>query len=308
MSVMLDARRHKKQNQSARPNWIALAKDFYARFTEDDCPTRAAALAFTGVFSLIPLGLVALAILGFLIPDPDQAMRYVENFLSQLLPGKQGSEAIRDLIKQANLAEAARGLMNGSFFAAFSGVLIQLWAGTGLFVAASAPMNAAWDVTETRSFLKLRLTALGIFFGAAALFLLSLLPSAGPAFVQRLHIPWLGLPQHIPFWIEWLFWGAALAVNFAMFILIYKFLPNAKVSWRSAVFGGAVVGVLWELFKRGFALYLSKFGNFNKLYGAFGGVALLVTWIWYSCILLLGGAIICKMYEEYRQGRPRKPA
>ncbi|MBC7527204.1 MAG: YihY/virulence factor BrkB family protein [Chthonomonadaceae bacterium] len=304
MSIMLNARRKKREDApSKKTDWIALAKEFYARFTETDCPTRAAALAFTGIFSLIPLGLVTLAILGFLIPDPVEAMRYVAGFLNQLLPGKQGAQAVQDIMKEANIAEAAQGLMKGSIFAAISGILVQLWAGTGLFVAASTPMNAAWEVKETRSFIKLRLTALGVFFGAGVLFLLSLVPSVGPAFIQRLHIPWLGLPEHIPFWMEWIFWAIALLINFGMFAMIYKVLPNEKITWRSAIFGGAIVSILWELFKRGFALYLSKFGNFNKLYGAFGGAALLVTWIWYSCIVLLAGAILCKMYEEHKEGR-----
>lgn len=296
MSVLLAARRGQAKKQ---PDWRALAREFAERFQQDECPMRAAALAFTGVFSLIPLLLLGLAILGFLLPEPGQATEYLAKFLSQMMPGQSAQRALREILQQINLEEAVQGLLKGSVWALLFGLISQVWVGTSLFVTAATPMNAAWDVTETRSFLRLRLVGLSVFAGAAALFLLSLLPSAGPDFVRRLHIPWLGLPEHVPFWVEALFMLLALAIDVGMFVLIYRFLPNTKVPWRVALIGGAIAGLLWELFKKGFAVYLSHFGNFNKLYGAFGGIALLVTWIWYSCIVLLAGAILCKMFYEY---------
>jgi len=86
-----------------------------------------------------------------------------------------------------------------------------------------------------------------------------------------------------------------------MFVLIYRYLPNARVTWRAALFGGVITGLLWEIFKKGFAVYLAHFGNFNKAYGALGGVFLLITWISYSCLVLLAGAILCKMYHEHTE-------
>src|SRR5262249_17514206 len=137
-------------------------------------------------------------------------------------------------IQQMHLVEAAQGLMKGSVWAAVIGLLTQVWAGTSLFAAASEPMNAAWEVKETRSFLKLRAVCLGVFIGAGLLFLLSLLPSAGPNLVRQLHIPWLGLPAHVPFWVEGLFWLLAVAIDIGMFVPIYRFLPNATITWRVA--------------------------------------------------------------------------
>ena len=64
---------------------------------------------------------------------------------------------------------------------------------------------------------------------------------------------------------------------------------------------GAIIGSFfpWELFKKGFALYLSHSGGSNKAYGAMGGAFLLITWIYYSCTVLLIGPILCKMYHEH---------
>ena len=288
----------------------ALAKELYARFNEDECTTRAYALAFILVLSLVPLLLFALAITGFVIHSPQEAADYTRELLSGLLPGQQAGQAINDFITQAHITQSAQTLMNGKGWALAGGIISLLWAAIGLFVSASDPMNRAWDVKETRSFIKLRLVALGVFAAAALFFAASLFVTSGAhGALSRLGVP-DSLPMGGAFLLDLLFFALAALVNGGMFTLIYKFLPNTNVSWKSAAFGGLIVGVLLEIFKQGFALYLAHFANFNKLYGTFGGIFLLVTWISYSCILLLAGAILCKMYHEHKEtgGVQRKAA
>ncbi|MCW3096440.1 MAG: hypothetical protein JWL77_2058 [Chthonomonadaceae bacterium] len=281
---------------------MGLAKEFLARFNQDECAMRAQSIAFVGILSLIPVLLFALAAIGFFVP-PDQAARYVHELVAHILPGQEATRAADQVIQQTGLVKSAQEIMQARGWALAAGVLSLLWAGMGIVSNAIPSMNAAWEVKETRSFVQLKLISLGVFLGGGLLFLLSLLPSSGPDFIQSLHIPWLGLPKHPPFWLATLmqfgFELLAWAIDIALFVLIYRVLPNTKVTWRAALFGGVVIGFLWEIFKKGFAIYLAHFGNYNKLYGAFGGVVLLVTWILYSSMTLLGGAILCKMYEEH---------
>ena len=288
----------------------ALAKELYTRFNADECTTRAYALAFILVLSLVPLLLFALAVTGFVIHSPEEAAEYTRRLLSGLLPGQQAGQAVNDFIAQAHIAQSAQTLMNGKGWALAGGIISLLWAAIGLFVSASDPMNRAWDVTETRSFVKLRLVALGVFAAAALFFAASLFVTSGAhGALSRLGVP-DSLPMGGAFLLDLLFFALAALVNGGMFTLIYKFLPNTTVSWKAAAFGGLIVGVLLEIFKQGFALYLAHFANFNKLYGTFGGIFLLVTWISYSCILLLAGAILCKMFHEHKEsgGVQRKAA
>ncbi len=288
----------------------ALAKELYARFNAEECMTRAYALAFILVLSLVPLLLFALAITGFVIHSPDEAADMTRRLLSGLLPGQQAGQAVNDFIAQAHIAQSAQTLINGKGWALAGGVISLLWAAIGLFVSASDPMNKAWDVTETRSFVKLRLTALGVFAAAFGFFALSLFVTSGAhGALSRLGVP-DSLPMGGAFLLDLFFFALAALVNGGMFTLIYKFLPNASVSWRSAASGGLIVGALLEIFKQGFALYLTHFADFNKLYGTFGGIFLLVTWISYSCVLLLAGAIMCRMYHEHKEtgGVQRKTA
>lgn len=281
---------------------LALAKEFYKRFSEDEVMTRAAALAFVGVLSLVPILLFAIIALGFVFRDPVEANKHVQNFVTQMLPGESASKAANDVLAQTHLVETAQDMTRHVGVPLFIGIGSLLWAGISLFVTATTPMNAAWDVTETRNFLKLRLISLGVFLSAGLIFALSLVASALPGIVSSLNLPFLGSFGVVPLWADLLSHLVAIALDVAMFVLIYKLLPNANVSWKAALFSGVITGLLWEAFKIGFGLYLTHFGaNSNKMYGALGGVVLLITWIYYSCSVLLSGAEIGKMYHEHKE-------
>ncbi len=278
---------------------LPLAKELMARYSENECSIRAQSLSFVGIVSLIPLMLCGLAAVSFLIRDPVQAADYLRGVITHLLPGREAARAADDFIRQANVVESARTLMLGKWWAIILGVGSLVWASLSLVVSATTPMNAAWEVQETRGFIRLRLICLGVLLVTGILFTLSFLPTSGPNIVRNLHIPWLGLPQPSPYWADALFELVAWGIDISMFVLLYRILPSTSVSWRSALFGGAITGFLWELFKKGFAIYLSHSGSSNKIYGAMGGAFLLISWIYYSCSVLLIGPILCKMYNEH---------
>jgi membrane protein len=283
---------------------VGLGKEFLARFNDDECAMRAQSIAFVGILSLIPVLLFALAAMGFFVP-PEHATRLVHELVAHILPGAEATKAADQVIQQTGLVKSAQQIVQARGWALGLGILSLVWAGMGIVSNAIPSMNAAWEVKETRSFVPSKLISLGVFLGGGFLFLLSLLPSSGPDFIQNLHIPSLGLPKHPPFLVAALmqigFELLALGIDIALFVLIYRALPNIKVTWRAAMFGGVITGFVWEFLKKAFAIYLAHFASYNKLYGAFGGLVLLVTWILYSCMTLLAGAILCKMYQEHSE-------
>lgn len=298
------------QKTSSVTGLVGLGKEFYARFNADECAMRANALSFIAVLSIVPVLLFALAILGFVIPNPQEAAAYVQRFIEQLLPGQQATQAASDLIDKMHIVQSAQTLMRGKWYAVILGFGSLLWAALSLFASAITPMNAAWSAPETRSFLQQRVVCLKALVGAGVLFIVSIIVSTGTHGLLK----WLGVPQNIPFvfavLLNLLTFVIAVGLNTLMFATIYRLLPDTDVSLRAAAFGGLITGILWEVFKEAFSLYLVHFGNFNKLYGALGGIFLLVTWISYSCLILLAGAIIAAMYHEHKELAgilPRKP-
>jgi membrane protein len=286
--------------------WWAYARELFRRFNEDQVPVFAASLSFFGVLSLVPLLLVALAALGFLVKDPHQAVLQLQHLVENLLPGAKAKQAAAQLLQQAQIENQLDTLMRARGITGIIGIASLVWAALQIVLNAATSMNAAWGGEETRGWLKLRLIALGVLIGAGALFLLSLLPSSGPDFVRRLHIPWLGLPEHVPWYVDLAFTLVAVALNMTMFAVMYRFLPNAPVTWRQAFVGGAVAGALWEVAKQGFSLYLSRFANYDKMYGSLGGLVILIVWIYYSAIVLLLGAQVAMLYADVQEGRLRR--
>jgi len=297
-SKSVEAIQKATETRSPLLRWWLYLKELFARFNKDMCPVFAASLSFFGLISLVPILLMAIAALGYLIHNPDQARVQIIHAIQHLLPGETARKAAQQLMDQIGIENQIKVIMSKRGVAGVVGIVTLIWAAIQIFVSSVPAMNAAWEVTEKRNWLKLRLTALGLLVGAGALFLLSLLPSAGPDLVRRLHIPWLGLPEHVPWYVDLLFTLLALAINAAMFTLIYRYLPAAQVQWREAAVGGVAMGLLWELAKQGFSLYLSHAGAQNVMYGALGGVMLLVTWIYYTSMLLLLGTEVSKLYKD----------
>lgn len=283
-------------------------RELIRRFGRDQCPVFAASLSFFGLVSLVPVLLVAIAALGYVIDDPIQARHAILSAVEHLLPGPAARAAAKELMARINFDNQVKTIMAQRGMAGILGVVTLIWAALQIFVSSIPAMNAGWEVTENRSWLRVRLIALGLLVGSGALFLLSLLPSAGPDLVRRLHIPWLGLPEHVPWYVDLAFAVLAVAINAAMFSLLFRFLPAADVHWREAAVGGIAMGILWELAKQGFSLYVARAGSHNAMYGALGGVMILITWIYYTSMLILLGAELAKLHRDVQDAAQSRPA
>ena len=277
---------------------VSFLKELLHRYNVDQCGSWAASLSFYSLLSIAPILLCGLAVLGFLIQDPQQAAERVQSIIANLLPGDDAYAMSKDLIAQMQIEKSAAALMQSRGVAGFVGVLSLFWTAMHIFVNAMTPINAAFRAKETRGFIKQRVYALGLMLGAGLLFLLSLLPASGAQVINSLHIPGVGmLPDPLPPLIKVAFFMVGVVINAVMFALIYRYLPSpsARVHWRHAGIAGFTIAILWEAAKLGFAFYLSRFGNYNKVYGSLGGLVALIFWVYYSSMILLLGAEIASM-------------
>jgi len=86
----------------------------------------------------------------------------------------------------------------------------------------------------------------------------------------------------------------------AAFTLLYYVVPYRRVSVRHAVLGGAVAGILFEIMKRGFALYITYFPTYKLVYGAFASIPVFLLWIYLSWVVTVLGAIVTALAPDYR--------
>ena len=99
--------------------------------------------------------------------------------------------------------------------------------------------------------------------------------------------------------------GSSFVLTLAVFLLIYKFMPNTRTYWRY-IWPGAVVGaVLFEAAKNLFIVYLSRFASFENVYGSLTPVIVLLLWAYISALILILGAELSSEYGRMRHGVAR---
>lgn len=99
-----------------------------------------------------------------------------------------------------------------------------------------------------------------------------------------------------------LFAGVPYVLTVLAFTLLYVTIPNRPVRWTDGLLGGALAALLFELFKSGFAYYVTHFGGYTKLYGALAAFPVFLLWIYLSWIIVLLGATVVAALPIARTG------
>lgn len=260
-----------------------------SRFSEMGGTVSAAALAYYALFSLFPLLLFLVAILSIILANSEEAYYQAISFIRNALPVSV------DLIED-NMLEV---LEQRGRIGVISAVGL-LWAASGFFSILGRSINRAWPQVKLRSFVQSRLLALGMVGGLLILLLLSLFSSTLSGLLPSL-VQWVGLDKQI---LESPIRRVVLRVvagmfTFLMFVALYRWVPNKQVN-RQAVFrGAALVTIVWELSKYGFAFYLgSGLVNFEYIYGSLGTLIILMLWIYFSNFLALLGAYLVAALDQ----------
>ena len=135
-------------------------------FLRDDCTSMAAGIAYYGLFSVFPLLLGLIALLGLLL-EPTQVQKRLLEMTSQVFPAS--ADLVRQNIEAVVASRGAIGLIS---------VLGLFWSASALFAAIRKSLNRAWNVERERPFLKQKLIELSMAAGVGALFLVSVTMSS----------------------------------------------------------------------------------------------------------------------------------
>ena len=290
--------------------WIKFTFDVFERFGKDNGGLLAAGLAFFLVLAFVPLLLVGLWALGLVFAHrPDEALQRIEGFLQSQMPSGGASAEVQHLMARAGIAADEKAqhagpallrLLQGHGVAGVIGLLGVVWASIQIFINGSTAMNAAWQVQEKRNWFQLRGVALALLVGVGILLVLSLAVTAFSSFISNSafahDVPFAGAIEAGA--LELL----AVIVSAGMYAVTYKLLPSpsANVSWRSALIGGAVAAVAFEVAKKGLSVYLLKPNT--SLYGELGNLIVFVLWVYYSMMILLLGAEVSAVYAAEIEG------
>ena len=282
-------------------NSISLLKQTFSEWLEDKVPQLGAALAYYTVFSLAPLVLLLLAIVGFLFRnDPAGTWQKVTEQMSYFLD-KSAIDVVQGIAQKAS--QPNKGVVATSI-----GILLALFGASGVFGQLQDALNTIWGVKAKpgvgiMGFIRSRFLSFAMVAGVCFLLLVSLvlesLLKSFSHYVQAM------LPGGIVIALV-IYSIFDLAVVVLLFALIFKFLPDVKIQWRDVWIGALMTAIFFAIGKWAVGLYLGS-GAAASAYGAASSLITLLLWIYYSSQILLFGAEFTQVYAA-RSGRALVPA
>jgi membrane protein len=260
-----------------------------------------AALAYYTAFSIAPLLIIALGIVGLFYKG--NSLAYIHDQIGSLV-GDNAANAITSAIQSVRTSE--HGVI-----ASVVSVIALLIGASSVFGELQTALNRVWGVQPKpgrflRDFLKQRMISFTMVLGISFLMLVSLLISAILAAITGYFeylIPGANFIWHL------LDAAVSFGIVVVLFAAIYKIIPDVHIDWQDVWTGAAVTAVLFTAGKAGISFYIGRAGV-GSAYGAAGSVLILLAWVYYSSQILFLGAEFTKLYAEQRRFavRPLKGA
>lgn len=270
-----------KPSDIPAPGWKDIAKRTWKESNDDNISLIAAGVAFYAFLAFVPL-LAAMVLTYGLVAEPSSVVSHMQA-LTNAMPAEAAGIIGEQLQSVVQTAGSKKGI--GLAIAIALSLYGAMKGATSIMTAA----NIAWDVEETRSFVKKSLLALAFTVGAVLALLLAMAAISVLGFIEHL------LPTASPFihsLLKILFWiPAAAAVSFGIAI-IYRYAPNRRPTppWRWISPGSVIATVVWLAATVAFGFYVSNFGSYNATYGSLGAVIVFLTWLYLTAYILLMGA------------------
>ncbi len=274
---------------------IPLTKQSYSNWSKHEAPRLGASVAFYSVLSFAPLLLIITAVIA-LIFGQTSAQGAIVNEAREWI-GDRGAETVTSLLKSAQ--KPSSGIL--ATVVAFATLL---FGASGVFTELQDALNRIWDAPAQTSegligMVKQRLFSFGMILSVGFLLLISLVLSAGLAFLGKAFGNVLPMPASVLQALNFLF---SLVVISVLFALMYRYVPNTKVRWRDAAIGAVGTAVLFTIGKFLLGLYLGK-ASVGSTYGAAGSLVAVIVWIYYSAQIFFFGAEFTHAYSQ-RNGSP----
>lgn len=272
---------------------MAIAKESIAGFMKDDVMMMSAALAYYSAFSLAPLMLIAVSIAGAVFGQDAVSGALYEELSSAI--GPDSAAFVEKMVVSASKPA------DSITMSILGGVLLLIGAG-GVFRQLQTALNRIWKVAEAKrrsgikgmvidKFMTFSMVLVTGFLLLVSMLLTTVLQAVGERLGAMSGLPvkaWLASSDLFTF-----------VVVVMLFAAIFKVLPNAKILWRDVWVGAVFTAILFMAGKIAIAWYLGRQAT-TSTYGSAGSFVVLLSWLYYSSIILLFGAEFTESHARQR--------
>ncbi len=247
-------------------------------YFQDDCGTYSAAIAYHALFSMVPLALITLSVLG-LVVDRER----IVVFIYDQVPLRE-TAAVQDNVDEI-VAKAKQISVAGLSF----GLIALAWSGTSIFSSVRRGLNATYSARKGKGYWRGKLIDFALVLACGILVLVSVAATAIIQFAFNRFFPesfdaTLGIRIGTG--------GATAAVTFLLFCMLYRFVPTVRPRWIEAVPGAVFATILFELLKNLAAILLNRaaFTTDTAIYAGFSTAFAFLFWMYLNASILLLGA------------------
>lgn len=278
-------------NQIGKKKWWQLLKITTSEFFEDDAIKLSASLSYYTVFSLPPLLMIIISLCGIFFGA--EAVRGEVFGQINGLVGNDAASQIQETLKNVEFS-------GKNVFAAIIGAIVLLMGASGVFSEIQSSVNYIWGLKAKPrrgfiKYLKNRLMSFSMVGSVGFLLLVSLIVNTMMDILSK------RLMIFFPQVTVYLFYLLNIALVFIiitfLFSLIFKTLPDGKVSWKDSFIGSAITAIFFLIGKFLIGAYLGN-SNVASTYGAAASVIVILVWVYYSAIILYFGAEFTKVYAR----------
>jgi membrane protein len=265
-------------------SWRELLRRVWGGISQNGLINRGYELAYNFLLAVFPLLLCLVAVLGLFASEGSKLQDHLFFYFQQALPPAAYHLVVRTLNEIT--ANSGGGKVT-------LGLLLALLSGSGGMTQLMSTLNAAYEVREARSWIKVHATSLGLTVAMSLLIIAALLLILAGGWLIGLMAKELGLGTGFLVLGRVLQWAVALAFVVLAFAVIYYYAPDVKEQHWYWITPGSVVGVLvWAFASAVLRAYLHFFNTYSKTYGSLGAVMILMLWFYITGLaFLLGGQI-----------------
>lgn len=272
-----------------------LLKTSFNEWFAKDPFRQSAIIAYYAIFSIPGLLVLIIAIAGYFFGQETVNQNLITQISETI-----GSETALQIQEVLTKSTAEKSTTWGSIL----GISILLIGATGVFVELQVTLNLIWNVKVKPQngilrLLKARLFSFGLILAIAFLLTISLVISTALVAISNyIHFESSQLMMTIYGILNFII---SLLVISALFAMIFKILPDAKIQWKHVWLGSIITGILFTIGKMALAYYFGK-AEPASVYGAAGSIILILLWVSYSSMILFFGAEFTAAYAKMYSG------